>query len=152
MALTPENASDSLITKLSESEAEALAQAKIIEDYTRALKMLSNPETMLAKPVINLKRRYDLHYEQHPIAPPDERFSCVDLNTYDPTDGAPDHAWFIGRGPDRRAAMLALLDLFGEFDETPPKPRDRVVGLGNPFEPPTVIPGCVEDWERDDEC
>lgn len=94
------------------------------EQYPR-----TNPETLasgrvnelrISKRVVDLRRSYDLHFDYQTAAPVDQAWSCVDLNSY---DGAPDSqgvSTYVGRGPDRRAAMLDLLEQFGEFEDEQP--------------------------------
>jgi hypothetical protein len=98
---TPETASDTLIEAL--------------HDIAAGL----NPETILGnKPLSAVgKRRFDLSYEYQSFAPVNQRWSCIDLNTY---DGAPDSegcSTFIGRGPTEQDAKLELLELFAEYDQ-----------------------------------
>lgn len=116
---TPEQASDEQIAKLMGDEITRVFY--FADTLKRVEELFCNPETVFKpkpedKPVVNLRRAYDLHFEYQSAAPKDMRWSCIDLNTY---DGAPDsHGMntFIGRGEDRRAAMLDLLDQFGEFE------------------------------------
>lgn len=61
-------------------------------------------------------RMFDLHFEYTSFAPADERWTCIDLNTY---DGAPDSsapATFIGRGASEKQARMDLLAQFAEHD------------------------------------
>ena len=84
---------------------------------------------------IDLRRAFDLQYDYHSLAPPDERVSCIDANTYDAQPDGCGH--FIGRGATERDAMLDLLDQFAEYDERPAPPKTRVI-FTSQFEPPEV--------------
>jgi hypothetical protein len=88
-----------------------------------------NPETIFhdrraEKPVITLRRAYDLHFDLQTAAPRDQQWSCIDLNTYDGGSEGGISA-IIGRGPDRKSAMLDCLEQFGEFDEASETPTPR---------------------------
>jgi hypothetical protein len=97
-------------------------------------------------------RQYDLHSEYTSFAPVDQRWSCIDLSTY---DGAPDSqapCTFIGRGRTEGAARDDLLAQFAEQDaEDNPKPRASRVIFSSQFEPPEYAPGTHDDWSSDDE-
>lgn len=70
-------------------------------------------------------RAFDLHSEYTSFAPEAERWTCIDLNTY---DGAPDSeapATFIGRGASEKEARMDLLAQFYEHDNPEPTPRPR---------------------------
>src|SRR5688572_6825494 len=112
----------------------------IPEDFTNTEinAFVANPETIFNVP--KPKRAFDLHYEYTSFAPPNQRWSCIDLNTY---DGAPDSeapSTFIGRGANEGEARGDLLGQFHEYDHPEPAPRarigDYVSGNGNdsPFE------------------
>jgi hypothetical protein len=96
-------------------------------------------------------RQYDLHSEYTSFAPVDQRWSCIDLSTY---DGAPDSqapCTFIGRGRTEGEARADLLAQFAEQDaEDNPKPRASRVIFSSPFEPPEYAPGTQDEWEDDD--
>ena len=118
----PDDAPTDFIHAMSEAEGDALFDA-LNPSFKSTVALLDkimpiNPEVVFHdradKPVISLKRSYDLHWDTHSAAPIAERFSCIDLHTFDGSEGM---SGFIGRGEDRRAAMLDLLDKFGEFDE-----------------------------------
>jgi hypothetical protein len=79
-------------------------------------------------------RRFDLHYEYTSFAPESERWTCIDLNTY---DGAPDSEApcnFIGRGPSQKSARMDLLDQFAEHDGFVSSVKATVIH-SSPFEP-----------------
>jgi hypothetical protein len=81
-------------------------------DYAVAL-MHSEAARLLNKP---LRRAFDLSFEYTSFAPPAERWTCIDLNTY---DGAPDSegvSTFMGRGATEYAARRDLLAQFDEHD------------------------------------
>ena len=127
---TPKDASDSQIETLYESAQRILWDhtVKLLSDPKLAAeldaqnaKLLGNPETVFRprpedRKVINLTRAYDLHFDLQTAAPLAQRWSCIDLNTYDGGSEGGVSA-IIGRGPDRKAAMLDCLEQFGEFDE-----------------------------------
>lgn len=96
------------------------------------------------------RRMFDLHYEYTSYAPPSERWTCVDWNTY---DGAPDSegcSTFIGRGRTEHEARIDLLEQFAEYDADlkDEQKRTHVVGLGHPEQPPEVV---VEPYRDPDE-
>jgi hypothetical protein len=131
---TPETASDALINALTE--------------------IATVPELFFSR-MPNPKRAFDLHSEYTSFAPPNQRWSCIDLNTY---DGAPDSegcSTFIGRGPTEHDAKLELLELFAEYDQDlidNPKPVQRTKDVATGHEEPHdyVTVGSAEDWENDE--
>lgn len=127
MALTPENASDSLIDRLFEGEIDRCkAMAKAMDRIDEIMHKRQMPSTA---------RAFDLHSTYTSFAPESERWTCVDLNTY---DGAPDAEApcnFIGRGSSEKSARMDLLDQFSEYDGYVPRPRVSTVVHSSPFEP-----------------
>ncbi len=66
---------------------------------------------------VRMPRAFDLHYEFTSFAPVDERWTCIDLNTY---DGAPDSegcSTFLGRGANVEEAKRDLVAQFREHDD-----------------------------------
>lgn len=108
---TPNDASDSQIARLLDDAADsALAHAAdLAADPTLAERLDNDPAAREAQRVIDLRRQYRFDWAKHPWAPPHERWSCVNALTYD-------GATHIGRGADRKSAMLDLLDQHGEFE------------------------------------
>jgi hypothetical protein len=128
---TPHDASDEQIARLHD-EDEALFDA-LNPSFKPTLALLDkiaplNPETLLGnKPVsrvIDLLRRYDIAYEQHTLAPSDERWSAVDLNTYDTSEGI---GACIGRGATTHEALLDLLEQIAEIAANPPPRRSKTI-------------------------
>jgi len=145
MALTPENASDSLINKLSESEADALAHARIAADLERATRLLGNPETVLSD--IDLRgKNLDVRYEVVPGG-----WCAWDANTYDGAPDASELSRMIGYGPEKEDALTDLLEQIAQYAAEHPKPKAGRTIHSSRFEPPTIVDGRREDWERDDE-
>ena len=65
--------------------------------------------------VIDLRRRYELVYEHQLGAPSEQRWTCLDLATF---DGAPDSTGVstcIGRGPTPNHALRDLLEQIAEW-------------------------------------
>jgi hypothetical protein len=80
------------------------------------------------------RRAFDLHTEYTSYAPVEQRWTCIDLNTY---DGAPDSeapATFIGRGMTEHAAKMDLIEQFRDFDGEPMQKASRPIH-SSPFEP-----------------
>ena len=133
MALTPKNASDTLIGVLS--------------DIAAGL----NPETILSnKPVIDLRRRYDIDVEFIQWAPLNERYRAIDMNSFDGSDGL---GSCQGYGATEQEARLNLLTAIAECDQMDPKPVQRTKDIDcGQFEPNDYVSvGSASDWEQDDE-
>ena len=139
----PDDCPTEEIHKLSESEAETLAHERIVSDLERAQRLLGNAETVFFKlnqrPVMN-GRAFDLHCEYTSFAPVDQRWTCIDLNTYSgaPDDEAP--STFIGRGRTDYEARQNLLAQFAEYDadqrDNPkPRPSRKIYSSGAREEP-----------------
>ena len=123
---TPKDATDSQIHALfGDDLALALHTADVVDRINQL--MTRSPDA----------RRYDLLYSYTSYAPVEERWTCIDQNTF---DGAPDAvapATFIGRGGSEKRAKKDLLEQFAEFDEhVAPKPRASRVIFSSPYEPP----------------
>jgi hypothetical protein len=154
MALTPKNASDSLIEKLSELTREHVKNLQADPDL--AAKLDSDPLAQRAyadelfnsttKPVIDLRDRV-IVYDFEESAPASQCWSAIDENTYDGASEGGDSAC-IGRGPTPKDALLDLLD---QFQDPPQRPRaSRLIDGGGGVQPPEYAPGTREDWENDD--
>lgn len=104
-------------------------------------------ETLLGnRPEINLAARtYDISVQYHDMAPTAESWSAIDMNTYDGAPDAEKPATFIGRGPSAKAARMALLDLFAEYDAG----ETYLTGLGSSTEPPERVARVYRDPDMD---
>jgi hypothetical protein len=146
LAPIPEMASDSMIHRLVDGELKHVEYlAKVLDRVAGVTKPLSAVG----------KRRFDLSCEYQSFAPVNQRWSCIDLNTY---DGAPDSegcSTFIGRGPTEHDAKLELLELFAEHDQDlidNPQPAQRTKDVATGHEEPNdyVTVGSASDWENDE--
>ena len=93
--------------------------AELFEKYVEPMQMkpLFNAETVMSGRTNEIdltKRPYDIDVRHEPSAPSFERWSAIDLNTYDGGLDAPGN--FIGRGSTPHLARMALLDRFAEYD------------------------------------
>lgn len=88
---------------------------------------------------VGVPRAFDLSYEYHSSAPPDRRWSVIDLNTY---DGAPDSegcSRFMGWGKNHVDALRDLREQFDDYDEKPPPRMGRLVDGGGGVQPPEYV-------------
>lgn len=134
LAQTPDLMSDTNIHKLCDDERAARLFGGELK-HAEAVQAAMNRIERLMRRDENA-RMFDLHYEYTSFAPFEQRWTCIDLNTY---DGAPDSeapATFIGRGSSEKQARMDLLDQFADYDGRP-KPRASRVIHSSPFEPPT---------------
>ena len=156
MAITPGNVSDTFIHAMSEAEEAGLKNFASAMDKVA---VLIKPETIFKVPaekpvmrVIDLLRRYDIAYTEHTLAPRDERWSAVDLNTYDASEGI---GACIGRGPTTHEALIDLLEQIAEIAATPaiepmpPPVRTRTIYSSGVREEPDDIVTVPEDFDAD---
>jgi len=139
---TPWHASDEQINEIWEAhmnDDDKRAQRilgpdmRAVELVAQALATALNPETIFRQP--KRPRAFDLVYSYTSYAPIEERWECIDKNTY---DGAPDAeapCTFIGRGPSEKRARMDLLEQFAEFDGYALRPQTAQVIHRSPFEP-----------------
>ena len=100
---TPNDAPDSYVHQLFELAA----------SLVRAL----NPETIFRKePEIDLRRRYDIDTDYCSAARWSERYTAIDLNSYDGASEGGISAC-IGRGPSPQAARFDLLEQLAEYND-----------------------------------
>lgn len=116
---------------------------------------LLNPETLFhvpepPKPEEPPMRAYDLQYDYASYRPVNERWECIDVNTY---DGAPDSegcSHFVGRGPTEKAARDELLERFEDYDSNARRPRAGIIVNTSPTDPPEFI-SHNPTWREDDD-
>jgi hypothetical protein len=128
MAITPDNASDSLIARLFGDELKAAeATAKAMDRINELMRPAPNAETLAngRSNEIDLRGKdLDIRYEYHGAFRGKQHWSCWDHRSYDGEESA------IGSGESKEDALVDLMDKIGA-EAAEPEPMVRTVKLGN---------------------
>lgn len=139
MAITPDNASDSLIARLFGDDLKAAeATAKATHRIGELMRPALNPETLAngRSNEIDLRRRYDIQTEYHGSFRGKHHWSAIDANSYTGPDPDGGVGSCIGTGESDKEAKLDLLDKIAAAEEKPKPRMGRLVDGGGGVEPP----------------
>jgi hypothetical protein len=139
---TPDQASDSMITKMTELFGNDLklaeATAKAMDRVQEAMRPALNPETLAngRSNEIDLRRKYDIQTEYHGSFRGKHHWSAIDANSYTGPDPDSGVGSCVGAGESDKEAKLDLLDKIAAAEEKPKPRMGRLVDGGSGVQPP----------------